>query len=232
MPGTSTDVPGSGRTDAARWWPRRPADVQDRAARPEVPALVWVQGQSGPGSGEATKSDRHACRRAAPPGQAGPDRGSRQLDGPPGLRGSGSTCRSPAFLQSVRRLPAGCSRCYLLGPSLGPRRQPRPGPAMHFPMSGEPVPGPSFGSFAEVGKLADRRSSRPVRRFRFFAQTPETAPICAGPALETAPHVELRAVCLGNHPRTERERRLMPCLQGFCRQKTGKHSERAKSCDT
>ena len=39
-PGKSMDVPGSGRMDATRWWPRRPADVQDRTARPEVPALV------------------------------------------------------------------------------------------------------------------------------------------------------------------------------------------------
>ena len=109
-------------------------------------------------------------------------------------------CRSPAFLQSVRRLPAGRSRCYLLGPSPGPRRQPRPGPAMHFPRSGEPVPGPPFGSLAEVGKLADRRASRPVRCFRFFARTPEIAPIPCRSAPETGHGVELRAVCPGNHP--------------------------------
>ena len=173
-PGKSMDVPGSGRKAAGG----HAARLSDWTARPDLPGPDRSAARSGPGrsgpSGVQSGPGPGAARSRNVPttcaaGQAGPDRGSRQLEGSSGGE------------------------------------------------DGLLVPGPSFGSFAKVGKLADRRSSRPVRRFRFFAQTPEIGPICAGSGLETASHVELRAVCLVYHPRTQRERRLSPCLQGFCR---------------
>ena len=171
-------------------------------------AVVCVRGNehgdrdpTRPGGGRAVQLMSSTGRRGRK--QAGPDRGHRQLEGSsggedglpvPGISAIGASAACPAL-----EVPCSVLAC--------PVRRSRPGLAMHFPMSGELVPGPSFGSFVEVGKFADRRTSRPVRCFRFFAQTPEIGPICAGSAPETASHVELRAVRTGNHPRTQRERR-------------------------
>ena len=174
----------------------------DRDPAREVDGRSWKRADgSGPGSegggprprryGDRSPRTRRAAGgrldRIAAPGNWRVRPGGEDGLPVPGISAIGASAACPAL-----EVPCSVLAC--------PVRRSRPGPAMHFPMSGEPVPGPSFGSFAEVGKLADRRASRPVRCFRFFAQTPEIGPICAGSTLETASHVELRAVCLGNHP--------------------------------
>ena len=223
------DVPGSGRTEAARVATPSSGWLQNWMAWPGGPDQASGKVRPGIGGRRAAPLPR---RRQVPPDV--PRRLGRldRIAAPGNRRVRPGAC-APQDGLPVPGVSAICAsaacRAFSMLPARSlawPAQAAATGTGDALSDEQRAGPGPSFGSFAEVGKLADRRASRPVRCFRIPDRPPEIALIPCRSAPETAPHVPLRAVCLIYHPRTERERRLSPCLQGSCRQRTGKHSER------